>query len=215
MSPNSSTLQIPSAVLLFVLLASGSLLAGYKPRPWKLRAIQDYPAKLTSEGITVAVDPLFLDTLAGQVFDKDDIVTRGIMPLGVIIFNDNAFPIRLECNTIEVIQGDEHIRGIPPSDAVRQLFKGSRNILVPSMPKQALNPDALADFEFKSLEGKEIGAHSMGGGFLYLRVSPRDLRSDLSRSRVYIPDIYRLDSGSKLIFFEIELRPAIESVAPK
>jgi hypothetical protein len=32
--------------------------------------------------------------LAAQVFDKDDIGTRGIMPLAIVIFNDNVY---LEC----------------------------------------------------------------------------------------------------------------------
>jgi hypothetical protein len=216
MFPKSFGLRLCSAGLVTVLLASATVLAGYKPHPWKLRAAEDYPARLTSEGITIAAEPLFLDALAGQVFDKDDIVTRGIMPLGVVIFNDNPFPVRLDSSTIEIIEGDEHIHAIPPSDAVHQLFKGSRNILVPSsIPKQTLNPEALADFELKSLEGKEIGAHDKGGGFLYLRISSRDIRSDLSRSRLYIPDIYRQDKGSRLIFFEIDLKPAIEAIPAK
>ncbi len=44
-----------------------------------------------SEAITIAIEPLFTDTLAAQVCDKKDTVTRGIMPLIIAIFNDNDF----------------------------------------------------------------------------------------------------------------------------
>jgi hypothetical protein len=66
---------------LVVLAAAGSMVAAYKARPWPVRDIESYRAKLTSEGVTIAVEPLFTDELAGQAFDKSDMVTRGIMPL--------------------------------------------------------------------------------------------------------------------------------------
>ncbi len=205
-----------SVVLLAVFLLSASIAGAYKPRPWTLRSREDYPAKLASEGLTIAAEPLFLDSLAGQVFDKSDMVTRGIMPLGVVIFNDNNFAIRLDCSTIEVISGEEHIHSVPPIEAVHQLFKGGTNILAPSrIPRQSINQDALADFEAKSLERTRIGAHERAGGFLYLRIPLKDVRSYLSGARLYIPDVYREDNGSRLIFFEIELKPALGAVPAK
>ncbi len=207
-----------SCLVAFVafLLTCLALNAAYKPRPWKIRSREDYPARLTSEGITIAAEPLFLDTLAGQVFDKNDIVTRGIMPLGVIIFNDNGFAVRPDWNTIEIIEGDDHIHSLTPGEAVHQVFRASKSFLSPgSIPKQTPNPDALSDFDNKWLEKKEIGAHSSGGGFLYLRIPSNDIRGYLSKARVYIPDIYRQDNGARLIFFEIDLKPAIDAAPVK
>jgi hypothetical protein len=62
--------------------------AGYNARPWRIRARDSCPARLASEGFTKAVEPLFQDSVADQVFDKDDMITSGIMPLAVAVFND-------------------------------------------------------------------------------------------------------------------------------
>ena len=209
----SIILRVLSTLVLVLFIVSAGL-AGYKSHPWTPRPKEAYPAQLTSEGITIAVDPLLLDSLASQVFDKGDIVTRGIMPLGVVIFNENAFPVSIDSGTIEIIQGDDHLHSLPPGEAVHEIFKGGRNILSPSsMPKATLNPDALSDFEHKSLEKKTVAAHGKGGGFLYLRIPSKDVRGYLANSRVYIPDVWRTDNSTKLIFFEIELKPAVDAIS--
>jgi hypothetical protein len=59
---------------------------------------------------------------------------------------------------------------------------------------------------------KIVGPHDQGGGFLYVHIpGSKDLASYLSDALVYIPRIYRQDTGSRLIFFEIALRPAINA----
>lgn len=217
-------LRLARAALLLGLavLPSAAAFAGYKARPWNLRAPDSYSAKLTSEGVTIAVEPFFRDALAAQVFDKSDMVTRGIMPLGIIIFNDNDFPVMVDGSRIELIQEDDHLRTLHPGEVVSRLFqKGSRSILTPQpIPRFPAggkqNVDALNDFEAKFLSNKVVGPHDKGGGFLYLHLlESKDIPGYLSRSRIYIPDIYRQDRGDKLIFFEFDLKPAIESAPSK
>ena len=53
---------------------------------------------------------LFSDALAAQAFDKNDIVSRGIIPLAVAIFNGNDFPVAVEGTTVELIHGEDHVR---------------------------------------------------------------------------------------------------------
>jgi hypothetical protein len=204
------------------LFASAGALAGYKAHPWVIRARDSYPATLTSEGVTIAVDPLFKDELAAQIFDKNDIVTRGIMPLAVIIFNDNDFPIALDGASIELIQGEEHFHTLPVSEVVHRLFqKSGRGSLIPNpLPRRPAvdggNLDALQDFERKFLNNKTVGSHDKGGGFLYLRIpGAGDLAGYLSRARVYIPQVFRNDTGARLIFFEIDLKPALDAVSAR
>jgi hypothetical protein len=192
-------------------------LAGYKARPWSLREPDTYPAKLTSEGVTIAVEALFRDTLAAQVFDKNDMITRGIMPIAVVIFNDNDFPVLVGYESIELINGDEHVHTLLPNEVVARLFaKGSKNIWIPQpLPRRSsgdqLNPDALSDFDHKFLGEKLVEARSRGGGFLYVHLpTTGDPAAYLTDARLYIPDVYRQDKGEKMIFFEIDLKPAIE-----
>jgi hypothetical protein len=210
----------PSDRLLAALLAmllSSTLLAGYKARPWQIRAADSYASRLTSEGVTIAVEPLFRDDLAAVVFDKNDIVTRGIIPLAVAIFNGNDFPVRVDAETAELINGDERLHTLQPAEVVARVFKkGSKGNWIPQpIPKvstgDSQNEEALMDFEHKYLGGKVIPAHASGGGFLYFSVPANDPGVYLLASRLYLPDVNRDDTGSNMIFFEIELRPAVEA----
>jgi hypothetical protein len=192
--------------------------AGYKARAWSVGAREGYPASLTSEGVTIAADPLFTDALAARVFDKDDIVTRGIMPLAILIFNDNDFPVEVDGSSIELIHGEDHVRTLAPNEVVYRLFRRDKswiNQQIPKASRSELNRDALDDFDNKFLMDKAVAPHDKGGGFLYLHIpEAKDLASYLSNALVYIPKIYRQDDGSRLIFFEIALQAAI-GAAPR
>jgi hypothetical protein len=193
----------------------GSGMAGYKTRNWSVNARESYPASLSSEGVTIAVDPLFTDALAAQVFDKKDIVTRGIMPLAIVIFNDNDYAIEVDGLSVELIRDDDHIRTLTPEEAVNSLFSKDKSRINPSIPKGS-NQDALKDFGDKFLMDKVVAPHDKGGGFVYLKVyNPDDLAAYLSKATVYIPNVYRRDDGSRLIFFEIELKTAVSTGSPK
>jgi len=57
---------------------------------------------------------------------------------------------------------------------------------------------------------KMVGPHDKGGGFIYMHIpGSQDLLSYLSNSVIYIPNVYRRDTGSRMIFFEIGLNAAI------
>jgi hypothetical protein len=192
--------------------------AGYKARPWEPGAPESYPSKLTSEGVTIAVQALFSDDLAARVFDKNDMITRGIMPLAVVIFNDNDFPVIIEGDVIELINEDDHLHTLPPDQAVQILFqKGKKNILLPRLPIPTIPSDgsidraALDDFQYKFLGTRVAPPKGKAAGFLYLRIPVDDVRGYLHRSLVYIPRIHRQDTGKALIYFEIELEPSITS----
>ena len=207
---------------LLVLAASTALQAKYKARPWNIRALQDYPSRLTSEGVTIAAEPLFRDDLAAQVFDKDDIVTRGIIPFAVAVFNDNDYPVQVGVPTAELICGDERYRTLTPGEVVTKIYqKSGKAVRLPQpIPGVSLgggnpSPEALKDFEQKFLAGKIVPPHKSAGGFLYFEISIKALQPYLATSQLYLPDVYREDDGSRLIFFEIEMKPAVEAVPPR
>jgi hypothetical protein len=210
-------------VIPLLLLTAIPIAAGYKFHRWNPRAIESYPSKLTSEGITIAIDPLFTDALAAQVFDKNDIVTRGIMPLAVIIFNSNNFPIEVESTTIELLQDGERLRGMDPLEAVQRLYETKPNrVVIPSpipIPKLTIlksNADACQDFKQKFLALKRVMPNTTAGGFLFLPVTQiANLRETLAAANIYIPHIYRGDNGGSMMFFEIELQAAMDAAARK
>lgn len=201
--------SLPFLTAIVFLCAVAPLLAGYKARIWNVNARESYPASLMSEGVTIAVNPLFNDALAAQVFDKDDIVTRGIMPLAVVIFNDNDHAIEVDGMSIQLIRDDERIRTLTPGEAVNRLYGKSRSMF--GQPASGPgNEKAREDFSNKFLGHEPIAPHSKGGGFLYMPVyAAGNLASFLSMATVYIPNVYRKDDGSRLVFFEISLKAAL------
>ncbi|MGA2261825.1 MAG: hypothetical protein ABSH28_10345 [Acidobacteriota bacterium] len=208
---------------LLLLTALSGLAAEYKVHPWTPRAIETYAARLTSEGITIAIDPLFSDALAAQVFDKSDMVTRGIMPLAVIIFNSNDFAVEVEGPSIELLENEHRLRSVDPLLAVQCVYVSKpTRIVLPSpipLPKITVTKShagACQDFKEKFLAVKRVEPHASAGGFLYVPVTDAaSLRKDLANAKIYIPHIYRGDSGDSLMFFEIDLKAAIEASARK
>jgi hypothetical protein len=209
----SSKLLLAGLAVLFLLWTALPVWP-YKSRPWIPRNRNSYTASLTSENVTIAVEPLFSDALAAQVFDRKDMVTRGIMPLAVIIFNDNDFPIEVDGFSVELIFQDRHLQTLNPNEAVSHLFKDDKSWLNKSIggnSKRELNLDAVADFESKFLRNKIVVPHDKGGGFLYLEIPRwRNLVEILSKSRIYIPNVFRRDNRSRMIFFEIDLDAAMK-----
>lgn len=205
---------LPLTILLGLALAwVVPIRAGYKIIPWNVKERENYPASLTSEGVTIAVEPLFTDALAARVFDKPDMVTRGIMPLAILIFNDNSFPVEVDGLSIELIQESDRIRTLSPNEVVYRLFRKNKTWLskskMPRLSRSELNADALDDFDSKFLLEKIVAPHDKGGGFLFLHIDSSDLPSYLSKSAIYIPNVYRRDNGSRMIYFEIGLDAAI------
>jgi hypothetical protein len=207
-------------ILLFLPLiaflgATATMIAGYKARIWNVSARESYPASLMSEGVTIAVNPLFNDALAAQVFDKDDIVTRGIMPLAVVIFNDNDHAVEVDGMSIQLIRDEERIRTLTPGEVVSRLYGKGRSMLGQPTARPP-NEKALEDFDNKFLLHKPIAAHSNGGGFVYMPVyDAGNLASYLSTATVYIPNVYRKDNGSRLVFFEINLNAALPAAGSR
>jgi hypothetical protein len=195
-----------------------SMGAEYKTRSWTMGARETYPASLTSEGVTIAIDPLYTDVLAARVFDKEDMVTRGIMPFAVLIFNDNDFPIEVQGPSVELIREKDHIHTMYPYEVVYRLFTKSKewiNQPIPKPSRSGLNKNALDDFDHKFLLYKTVAAHDKGVGFLYMHIpDSTDPIGYLSKALIYIPKVYRQDDGSRLIFFEIELSTAFKSIPP-
>ncbi len=205
---------LPTCILVTAaFLAAVPIWAAYKAHPWNINARESYPASLTSEGVTIAVEPLFNDALAARVFDKNDMITRGIMPLAIIIFNENDFPIEVDGLSIEVVHDSDHIRTLSPREAVSRISSRDKSWNpqpIPGSSRSEVSADALNDFDAKFMMSKTIAPHSKGGGFLYLHIpGSTDLISYLSNSVIYIPNVYRRDNGSRMIFFEIGLNAAI------
>jgi len=222
--PSRASLRFFICWFLIWISPGSPVFAGYKARPYVPLPIESYPSKLTSEGLTVAVEPMFTDALAAKAFDKKAIVTSGIMPLAGIISNNNGFPVKVEGGSIELLVREDRIRPVSPEEAITQIFRRTRSpqevripspVPFPPVKIYSSNIDAYDDFSRKHLGTKRIEPKSIAAGFIYLPVKAfANLRENLLESLIYIPDLYRADTGQPLMFFEIDLKPALNA-APK
>lgn len=206
--------------MLLLMSLSIPTLAGYKVRPWTPRAVDSYPARFASEGVTIAVDPLLTDALAAQVFDDRTIVSRAVMPLAVIVFNDNDYPVEVDPASIEVLAHGARMLPLKPEEAVHRLTTQTRRkiggIGLPGgirIKFDTAETALLQDFQRKWLGFKKVEPHTTGGGFVYVPVTAgKDLKAMLAEGRVYIPKVFRPDTGASLLFFEIELKSAVDGM---
>jgi len=205
-----------SLFIIAAIIAAATALA-YKAPKWEPGARESYQAFLTSEGVTIAVEPLYTDELAARAFDKKDMITRGIMPFAVVIFNDNDFRVEISGLDIELIHNDRpdvRIKTMPPNEVTWRLSqrdKTWRTQRIPRLSQNELDRNMLEDFDNKFLMKKAVSARGKAGGFLYLHLPENeDIEEFLSGAMFYIPRINRLDDGSRMIYFEIALAPSIK-----
>jgi len=201
-------------VLVFVVAAAVTGLARYRAPAWEPGPRDGYKAYLTSEGVTIAVEPLYTDKLAASAFDKNDMITRGITPFAVVIFNDNSFPVEVSGLDIELIHKDRstvRIRTMSPNEVTWRLSQRDRRWYaqkIPRLSQKDLDRDMLEDFDNKFLLNKVVAPRSSAGGFLYLHLPQSEKAEEfLSDAILYIPRINRLDNGSRMIYFEIPFAP--------
>ena len=195
-----------------IITVAGTGLARYKAPKWEPGQRENYPAFLTSEGVTIAVEPLYTDELAARVFDKKDMITRGIMPFAVVIFNENGFPVDVSGLDIELIHKDRpniRIKTMSPNEVTWRLSKRDKKWQtqrIPRLSQNELDRDMLEDFDDKFLMTKTVAALGKAGGFLYLHLPENENAVEfLSGAILYVPKIFRLDDGSRMIYFEIPL----------
>ena len=224
-SPGQASIRCLLCWLLVWISPVSSLFAGYKARPYVPLPIESYPCRITSEGLTVAVEPMFTDALAAKAFDKKDIVARGIMPLTIVILNDNGFAVEVDGSSIELLVEGVRIRPVSPEQAIGRIFQHKlhpQEVRIPSpvpIPRVEIytsNADACGDFSRKHLGTRRIEPKSLAAGFIYLPVKTlANLREDLSGAQIYIPDLYRADTGRRMMFLEIDLGPALNAGTKK
>ena len=116
----------------------------------------------------------------------------------------------------------ERIPEVLPEIAFRRIFQQTyrppQEVRIPSpvpFPRIQItksNAAAFDDFLYKYLGIKRIEPKALAAGFIYLPVeNGANLRQDLAEAQIYIPDLYRVDTGAPMMFFEIDLKPAIDA----
>ena len=201
-------------------LAAGQLLAGaaapaYKPVEIHAKEARQYASHQEFQNLIIAAYPCDTRYKARQLFDTDKFAKKRILPVLIVVENNNDFVVSLDGRAIFLIDGagtehrpmhyldvlaDLNNKRRPPISTFPSPVPGRRA----SRRLKVASDEMLADFEQKSFGEKLIAPYSKDFGVVFYEISWDGW--DLSKSRFYLPEIFNFSSKEPLVFFEFEIR---------
>ncbi len=181
------------------------------------------PAHDSHEKLLVAVQPMLDATWYKDHFGKKSPYDAGVVALDVYFRNDNDSPIHVDLSTVRLVVGPDgddpqRVEALTPEEvADRVLLTGGTDPTAgrPRLPIGNPKGDhdkqwtALADsVRAAALASDLIPPHGTVHGCLYFDLAHHvDLLRD---SQLYIPDLTYLVNNQVLLFFEVDLAPAVK-----
>ena len=202
-------------VLLAGQLLAGSVALGYKPVEIRAKAAKQYASHQEFQNLVIAAYPCDTRYKARQLFDTDKFGKKRILPVLIVVENNNDFVVSLDGRAIFLIDsaGTQHRpmhyldvladlnnKRRPPISTIEPPGPGRRG----SRTVKVASEEMLADFEQKAFGDKLIAPYTKDFGVVFYEI-PWD-GWDLSKSRFYLPEIYNFSAKEPLVFFEFEIR---------
>lgn len=193
--------------LLIVLVAClcTPLLAGYKIKEFKPKPAKEYPAHQDFQKMVIAADPRTTEEGILELFDTKKLLDRLIMPVVVIVENNNDFAIRIRAEDILLVTSDgAQVASIPYEVVLTRLNRRGTTPEYPAPRRGAPlgDRDMVKDFEHKYFGEKLIAPHDSDFGVVFFPIPDS---GNLSGTRLYIPKVHNLTSEEALMFFEFDL----------
>jgi hypothetical protein len=202
-----------------LLLGTAAAVAAQQPDPATMAG------KDTHDGVTVACVPITDAAQAKERFGKKHPQEVGILALEVFIRNDNSDAVRIEMDTVRLVieprgGSRQRLRPIHYEDVAFAIV--NKEPPNPSSPRKRLPTPIPMPGEKKSkdvdkvaevlrplvLEMDVIPPRATVKGFLFFDLAKQ---FDLVRSSsLYLPDLFFVQSGKALLFFEVYLAPAVK-----
>ena len=202
-------------VLLAAHLLAGTAALGYKSVEIRAKEAREYAAHQESQNLVIAAHPCDTRHEARKLFDTDKFARKRILPVLIVVENNNDFVVSLDGRAIFLIDpaGNQH-RPLHYLDVLADLNDKRRppiSDFPPRVPgrrgsrtRKIASQEMLADFEQKSFGEKLIAPYAKDFGVVFYEI-PWD-GWDLSKSRFYIPEVYNFSAREPLVFFEFEVR---------
>lgn len=200
--------------ILSLLLSPLLLASEYTVKSVEILPLESYPAKMTVEGITVAVDPYPDDEKSSTAFDVDNLNSRGFFPVHVIIKNESPYYLKIRTQTIllETRLG-ERLYSTPAAmvieDLIGKKYVDSMSSLRDGDRMSNKVTSRVSDFTTKELSNTLLEPGKVRSGFLFF-FSEKHKRSFFIGSKIYIPSIKEEGTDRTFGPFEILLDPALD-----
>ena len=168
------------------------------------------------QGVSIAARPVPDTPEAEEIFGKNAAAPRaGFLPVELLIVNERAEPVRVTLARIQVAQEEETFEQIEIEEialALHPLPKSKEPVGSTRVPKKipkdknrTQREEAEAGLRSRQLRLELIPPGGQARGYLYFDLRGSSIR--MSSAFVYVPEVVVEESGEKLFFFEVSLRP--------
>jgi len=193
---------------LLLIAAMVSLGAKYEVKDLQLKPASEYDAHLNFQNVIIGAFPCETELKTLELFDTEKLHEKGILPVLLVIDNNNIFPIQiLEPDIYLVNKNGQQERPIPYMDVLLEI--SLKKPITESLDKKQLDKivkkEMRLDFEHKSFGDKLIGPNSSDYGVVFFRLPPD---GNLEGYRLYFPEVMNFSEREVLIFFEFDLAGA-------
>lgn len=199
-------------MLPLVAVALGGGILAYDKKPLPVLKPEDCPAFQESQGVVAGALPFAGAARIKEIFDIKELIQDGIIPVLLVIRNDNSFPVSLGAGGISFLdRKNTQTRPTPWEDvaaSILQRTQKSRSYGVPAIDVIRLatgkSADMIEDLRTKALGQRTLKPAESAAGVIFLRVG-----SDpgiFTGSRICLQDIVNADSSEELVFIEFDLK---------
>jgi hypothetical protein len=184
-------------VALALWLAPASAQEGrFEPAP-----ASSFRQRQTSEGLTIGVEAYRDREKVKQVFRKTDFDKAGVLPILVVLANDNDHALQLDRMRVNLITGDR--QSIEPI-AADEVLRPARIQRPDAPPRPSPFPGlGQSDVSEREFVAPVVAARSKAWGFFYFRLGKGPDR--LTGAKLYLTGIRNAKTGQELLYFEIPL----------
>jgi hypothetical protein len=181
--------------------------AKFEPGP-----ASSYARRQSGEGITVGVEVFRGRDKIKQAFPKADLEKFGIVPVLVVIANDNDHVVHLDRLQVELITSDRQQIKPTPAEEVLLPPRVQRPELTPRpspIPgigrgnRSGRRPNEEAEVVEREFVAPVLAARSNANGFFYFRLGKGPDR--LTGAKLYLGGMRNAQTGREVLYFEIPL----------
>ena len=207
--PSISRIRAAGQLLLAATLAP---LAAQDRGRFEPRPAQSYPIHQTSEGVTIGVELFRGRDKIRQAFPKTDLEKVGVLPVLIVIANDNEHVLQLDRMRVQLITGDRQTIDPTPADDVLRSGRVQPPELTPRpspIPgigrggRSSRNRPQEIEVSDREFVAPIVNARSSAHGFFYFRLGKGPDR--LTGAKLYLTGIRNARTGQELLYFEIGL----------
>lgn len=185
------------------------LLAGYKILPLEPKPAAEYESHTDFQNVVIGADAALSLEAVLSLFDSKKVFEKGVLPVVLVVENNNDFPIRVRDRSIYLILSDgTNLQSIPFGEAFLQSvlkkdvshYSTEERIMISDLARR--HREMFEDFQHKAFGEKIIAPHDSDYGVVFFhRPSPQEREGWM----LYLPEIENMTTASELMFFEFGL----------